>query len=170
MEHLESLRKTHLPPSFLIFLMYGNEPLEDTLNSLAVSFLESVIRLMSLCASSMFLVRPGRSQHDFVHRTHIHLKSTGYWTSPSSVVKLPEASCRGLSDLDSPRIGPPMFEPSWIRNCSKSTSHQEGTNIPLRTVRHVSSLSCLDSLHNWRSCFLEDSVAAEGAFYLRSHG
>jgi hypothetical protein len=129
MEHLESLRKTHLPPSFLIFLTYGNEPLEDTLNSLAVSFVESVIRLMSLCASSMFLVRPGRSRHDFVHRTHIHLKSAGHWTSPSSVVKLFEACCRGLSGLDSPRVGPPVFEPSWIRNRSESTNHQDGTNI-----------------------------------------
>ena len=129
MEHLESLRKTHLPPSFLIFLAYGNEPLEDTLNSLAVSFVESVIRLMSHSASSMFLVRPGRSRHDLVHRTHIHLKSPGYWTSPSSVVKLPEASCRGLSGVDFPRVGPFTFEPSWIRNRSESTSHQDGTNI-----------------------------------------
>ena len=129
MEHSEASRKTHLPPSFLIFLAYGNEPLEDTLNSLAVSFVEPVIRLTSLCASSMFLVRPGRSRHDFVHRTHIHLKSAGYWTSPSSVVKLPEASCRGLDGLDFPRVGRPVSEPSWIRDRSESTSHQDGKNI-----------------------------------------
>ena len=105
MEHVESRRKMHLPSRFLIFLVYGAGARVDTLNSLAVSFVASVIRLTSNGASSTFLVRPGRSLHESVHRTQTHRTRAGYLTIPSFELKLAEDCCKDLGLRMLLRIG-----------------------------------------------------------------
>jgi len=84
-----------------------------------------------------------------------------------------ETTRGSLSALELARLSPSRAVQvrTFVRRKSfPSTNHQDrGEPFPLRAMKHLSSLSCLDALHNRRSRFLEDPVATEWALDLRSH-